>query len=124
MKSLGKNISQFRKLKGLTQHDLAERLNIHQSMVTRWEKDQVQPKSATLERLSEALEVPVEELLSAQEQGTRKTTIRGLSNPELADLLGQVHQLDPVDQEALRAVLDAMLTKRRIRDMVSVKISA
>jgi len=122
--SLGRKIAQLRKMKDLTQGDLAERLNIHQSMVTRWERDQVQPKSATLERLAEALEASVEELFASTEPSVKKTTIRGLENRHLADLLGQVHELDPSDQEALTAVLDAMLTKRRIRDMVGNRKSA
>ena len=124
--SLGRKVAQLRKLKDLTQGDLAERLNIHQSMVTRWERDQVQPKSSTLERLAEALETTVEELFVGvgAEPSVKKTTIRGLENRHLAELLGQVHELDPSDQEALTAVLDAMLTKRRIRDMVGDRKSA
>lgn len=122
--SLGRKIAQLRKMKDLTQGDLAERLNIHQSMVTRWERDQVQPKSSTLERLAEALETTVEDLFSENENGAQKTTIRGLANRQLAELLSQVHELDAGDQEALTAVLDAMLTKRRIRDMVGSRKSA
>lgn len=123
--SLGRKIAQLRKMKDLTQGDLAERLNIHQSMVTRWERDQVQPKSSSLERLAEALDTTVESLFSGLESGAvKKTTIRGLANNQLAELLSQVHELDAADQEALTAVLDAMLTKRRIRDMVGSRKSA
>jgi len=124
--SLGRKIAQLRKLCDITQSELAERLNIHQSMVTRWERDQVQPKSATLERLAQALGTSVEELFPEQDsQGAqKKATNRGLSNERLAKLLGQVHELDAADQEALTAVLDAMLTKRRIRAMVNERAAS
>lgn len=124
--TLGKKIAHLRRLKDLTQRDLAERLQIHQSMVTRWEKDQVEPKSTTLERLADALEVPVEELFRETNQATTKARVQiaELENPQLAELLGQVHELDPTDQDALRAVLDAMLTKRRIQAMVGARKSA
>ena len=124
--TLGQKISRLRKLKGLTQGEIANRLNIHQSMVTRWERDQVQPKSDTLKRLAEALETSIEELLDGDEvPGAKKSaTIRGLHNRQLAELLSQVSELDEVDQQALAAVLDAMLTKRRIQDMVSSRKSA
>jgi len=123
--SLGRKIAQLRKMKDLTQGELAEKLNIHQSMVTRWEKDQVQPKSSSIQRLAEALDASVEDLLHNDEVSPqKKATIRGLENTGLVELLGQVHQLDAGDQEALRAVLDAMLTKRRIQDMVGNRKSA
>jgi transcriptional regulator with XRE-family HTH domain len=123
--SLGRKISQLRKLKDLTQGELAERLNIHQSMITRWERDQVQPKSSTLERLAKALDTSVEELFSGSEGvPSKKTSLRSLDNRRLAELLGQIHELDPVDQEALTAVLDAMLTKSRIRSMVGERKTA
>ena len=123
--SLGRKIAQLRNERGMTQRDLADRLDINQSMVTRWEKDQVQPKSSTLERLAQALEVTVEELFPDSETDTaRPTTIRGLANRELAELLSQVNELDSTDQMALQAVLEAMLTKRRIQTMVGSRKTA
>lgn len=124
--TLGQKIAQMRKLKGLTQGEIADRLNIHQSMVTRWERDQVQPKSSTLERLAAALETSIEELFDGDDAptATKTATIRGLHNRQLAQLLSQVSELDEVDQQALAAVLDAMLTKRRIQHMVSTRKSA
>jgi transcriptional regulator with XRE-family HTH domain len=67
MMTLGKKIALTRKLKGITQRQLAEKLHIDPAMVTRWEKDQVHPKSSTLQRLADALELSADELASTKE---------------------------------------------------------
>jgi hypothetical protein len=48
----------------------------------------------------------------------------GIGNQELVNLLSQVPELESDEQEALRLVLDAMLTKRRIQHMVGPRKSA
>lgn len=61
--SLGKTIAKFRKERGFTQVELAEKLGVHQSHITRWESDRVRPRQQTLTKLAECLDSSVEELL-------------------------------------------------------------
>ena len=109
--SLGSKIIAFRKQKGLSQGELAEMLNIHQSMVTRWEKDKVQPRPESLNRLAEILGISPDELFGA------KSAMR-LQDPKLSELLGQLHKLSPKDLEALTSVIEAMLTKARVQEAI------
>ena len=122
--TLGKKIAVTRKLRGLTQRELAALIHIDAAMVTRWEQDKAQPKSSTLQKLSEVLEVPVEELLNSNEVEFSKKLFTKIDNQELVELLGQVSELGPEEQEALRLVLDCMLTKRRLQSLVATKKSA
>lgn len=115
--SLGTRIVLFRKQRGMSQGRLAELLNIHQSMVTRWEKDQVQPKQEKLLKLAQIFEVRPEELLSASGDGIRYAT-QSLDDPKLIELLGQLHRLSGKDLEALKSVLEAMLTRARVQDAI------
>jgi len=59
----GQRIKAARKRAGLTQKELGERLGITYQTVAQWENDLRNPKYDTLERLADALDVPLEVLL-------------------------------------------------------------
>lgn len=60
---LNKNISALRKSKGLSQQELAVRLNVVRQTVSKWERGLSVPDSDMLLSLSEVLEAPVSTLL-------------------------------------------------------------
>ena len=59
----GENLKTLRKNKGITQEELAARLNIVRQTVSKGEKGQSVPDSEMLVRLAEIFEVPVSQLL-------------------------------------------------------------
>ena len=65
-KSIGEVISTLRKEKGMTQKELADKLNITDKAVSKWERDISFPDTATIPKLAEILEVSVEELMNAK----------------------------------------------------------
>lgn len=65
-KSMGEIISTLRKEKGMTQKELADKLNITDKAVSKWERDISLPDTATIPKLAEILEVSVEELMNAK----------------------------------------------------------
>lgn len=60
---LSENIQAIRKSKGLSQEELAVKLNVVRQTVSKWEKGLSVPDADLLISLSEALEVPVSTLL-------------------------------------------------------------
>ena len=60
---LSENIKALRKSKGLSQEELAVKLNVVRQTVSKWEKGLSVPDSEMLITLSEALETPVSTLL-------------------------------------------------------------
>ncbi|MGE0494382.1 MAG: helix-turn-helix domain-containing protein [Vulcanimicrobiota bacterium] len=72
--SLGRTISDLRKKKGLTQVELAEKLGVHQSHITRWESDRVRPRQSTLANLAEVLDCSIEELLVGGKEALASTS--------------------------------------------------
>lgn len=72
----GKAIVQLRKEKGLTQRELADRLNVSDKAVSRWETGRNYPDIEILQNLAAVLEVPVGDLL----QGELKLTKKKVSN--------------------------------------------
>lgn len=66
------NLKALRKQKGITQEDLAARLNVVRQTVSKWEKGLSVPDSELLIRLAEALEVPVSQLLGFKIEAEEK----------------------------------------------------
>ena len=60
---IGENIKKFRKESGLSQQELADLVKIHQSNVSRWEKDISRPDYETLIKLAEVLGVTINDIL-------------------------------------------------------------
>lgn len=57
--TIGENIKSLRKMRGITQEDLGNMLGVSGSMIAQYETGKRNPKHSTLEKLSQALEVPV-----------------------------------------------------------------
>ena len=65
-KSMGEIISTLRKEKGMTQKELADKLNLTDKAVSKWERDLACPDTQTLPKVAELLGVSIEELLRAK----------------------------------------------------------
>lgn len=65
-KTLGEMISTLRKEKNMTQNDLAEKMNVTDKAVSKWERNLSCPDVNSIPKLAEILNISVEELLNAQ----------------------------------------------------------
>ena len=65
---LQENIKAFRKDRGLTQEELAIRVNVVRQTVSKWEKGLSVPDADTLQKIAEILEVSVSQLLGREEE--------------------------------------------------------
>ena len=65
-KSIGKFIAVLRKSKGMTQQDVADRLNVSNKAVSRWERDECAPDLSVIPALAEMFEVTCDELLRGE----------------------------------------------------------
>ena len=80
MKSIGKTIASLRKKKGYTQQELAEKMNVTDKAVSKWERDLSYPDINTIARLADVLEVPVNDLLNTKMQNGVVTKNKSLVN--------------------------------------------
>ena len=76
---LSENIKAIRKSKGLSQQELAIKLNVVRQTVSKWEQGLSVPDSDLLISLSEALETPVSTLLGETVEETEADTVKALS---------------------------------------------
>ena len=80
MKSIGETIASLRKAKGMTQNELAEKMNVTDKAVSKWERDLSCPDVNTISKLADILDVSVEELLKAKKKDEANTKIKDLVN--------------------------------------------
>ena len=76
---LNENIKAIRKSKGLSQQDLADKLNVVRQTISKWEQGLSVPDSNLLIVLSEALETPVSTLLGETVAEIEADEIKALS---------------------------------------------
>ncbi len=87
-KTIGQFIAILRKANGLTQQDLADRLNVSNKAVSRWERDESAPDITLIPALAELLGVTCDELL----KGERITYEQQIEKKEVK-VEKQVHSL-------------------------------
>lgn len=85
MNSLGQNISMLRKKRGLSQAQLAEKLDIGTSTLGMYETDKREPSYETLLNIANFFNKSVDELLG------RKTSSSNISDADLDTLLDNAH---------------------------------
>ena len=72
----GKAIVKLRKEKGFTQKELADKLNVSDKAVSRWETGKNYPDIETLQQLAAVLDVSVNDLLSGELKLAKKVSKR------------------------------------------------
>ena len=80
MKSIGETIAYLRKQKGMTQNELAEKMNVTDKAVSKWERDLYCPEVNSISKLADILGVSVEELLKAKKKDDSNTKLKDLIN--------------------------------------------
>jgi transcriptional regulator with XRE-family HTH domain len=112
--NLASSIRTLRLRSGLSQRQLAGRMSVPRTYVSKIENEKATPTLSSLERLARALEVTVPDLLSGGERN-RQEEIRDLVKDQfIADLVPWVGQLNGMQLSSVLAqVRDLTLRPRR-----------
>ena len=65
-KTIGQFIAALRKANGMTQQDVADRLNVSNKAISRWERDECAPDITLIPALAEMFGVTCDELLKGE----------------------------------------------------------
>lgn len=82
---LSENLKNLRKIKGITQEELAIRLNVVRQTISKWEKGLSVPDADTLIKLADFFEVSVSELLGSTVEKEADSNI-------IADQLSRINE--------------------------------
>lgn len=103
--TLGERLARFRRERGLTQVELAQRLGIAQPVVSDYERGELRLHGQLIVKLTAILGVTSEELL-----GLKKPTSNGaIKNRRLLRRLQAIDRLPRRDQQALLRTIDRFL---------------
>lgn len=104
LETLGQRIRHYRKLKGLTQKQLAELIGVKHNSVSDWERDENRPYADTFELLLSALEVDANTLLGweTSEQIKKEAEVLAeqiINNPKIKKALPIISNLNDEDMD-------------------------
>lgn len=112
-KTIGAFIAALRKANGMTQRDLAERLNVSDKTVSRWERDDGAPDLALIPVIAEIFDVSCDELL----RGERRPPAERGENPDRSETA-------PRGEKQRQHLLKCALSQYRNHCWIALLISA
>lgn len=99
---------------GLSQRQLAARMSVPRTYVSKIENEKATPTLSSLERLAKALEVTVPDLLSGGERNRQQEVRELMQDPFIAEMLPFVSQLNGMQMSSiLTQVRDLTIRPRR-----------
>src|SRR5436305_766396 len=112
--NLATSIRSLRLRNGLSQRQLAGRMGVPRTYVSKIENEKATPTLSSLERLARALEVTVPDLLSGGERNRQEEVNELIKDQIIAELLPFVSQLNGMQMSSILAqVRDLTLRPRR-----------
>ena len=117
--NLATSIRSLRLRSGLSQRQLAGRMSVPRTYVSKIENEKATPTLSSLERLARALEVTVPELLSGGEKNRQDEISELMKDQFIAEILPFVSQLErdaDVEHPDPGAGLDGAAEKNRVED--------
>ncbi len=109
---LSKNLKQIRKEKGLHQSTVAEKSGVIASTYSRIESCQVSPNLSTLEKLADAMEVPLERFFK-QDTNAKKSLIEKLE---------MIESMEEYNRSVVEVMIDTVLEKDKLEKQQNMKM--
>jgi transcriptional regulator with XRE-family HTH domain len=112
--NLANSIRSLRLRSGLSQRQLAGRMSVPRTYVSKIENEKATPTLSSLERLARALEVTVPDLLTGGERNRQEEVRELMEDQFIADILPYVAQLNGMQMSSiLTQVRDLTVRPRR-----------
>jgi transcriptional regulator with XRE-family HTH domain len=113
-KTIGGFISALRKANGMTQKELAEKLNVSDKTVSRWECDDSVPDLSIIPVIAEIFDITCDELL----RGERKSPLEREVQNSSSDM-----ELSPKGEKQRQRILSAGISKYKAHTFISIGIA-
>lgn len=111
-KTMGSFIAALRKANGMTQKDLAEKLNVSDKSVSRWERDEGAPDLSLIPVIAEVFGITCDELLRGERKPESQRQESAAEEP-----------LTPKADKQRQRLLKASITKYRSRMLIAAAIA-
>ena len=105
----GQRIATLRKERGMSQSDLADRLDMSRAMVTYYERKAINPTADVIQRIADALGVSIDSLLA--DDNANRTRQRPGPASQFEQQLAEVRRLPRSKQKFVADFLDTFLQR-------------
>jgi transcriptional regulator with XRE-family HTH domain len=112
MSDLSSRIQQLRKQLGISQQELAARVQASKSMINRYETKNVQPPADILNRIADVLNTSVDFLINGDSEEKAKATLK---NSELLNTLKEIDVMPENEQNMLLHYVNAYIRDFKAR---------
>lgn len=119
-------IKEYREMRGLTQQQLADKIEVQRNSISRYENGGREPDPATLIKLAKALNTTVDSLLVGEEEttsGRQKKEDVGVLLDRTLDMLKDEGSVQfngrMLDSDAKQLLLDSLQSNIRLTDELS-----
>ncbi|MDE6579045.1 MAG: helix-turn-helix domain-containing protein [Ruminiclostridium sp.] len=123
--SIGQFIAALRRANGMTQQDVADRLNVSNKAVSRWERDECAPDISLIPAIAEMFNVTCDEILKGQRiidpyavYGNKED-----SEEENGERQDKQEKKDPRVQKQVKGLVNRTLSKFKTMNYISLAIS-
>jgi len=97
---------------------LADKIHIHVTHLSKMENGHLLPSIDIVQRLMKVFAVSADNLLNDSED-----SVVEMQNHELNEQLMLINQLDEDEKNALIKIINSMLTKKRMKDLLDGKVT-
>jgi len=106
------NLKKIRNEQGISQEELAKKINIHSVQFSRYERGQTQPSIEIVEKIANALNVSIDLLVFGSNEKMAEQTIK---DRELLTMFKKMQFLNKKQQETVKDFLSAFLLKLELQ---------
>lgn len=110
--NFGDTLKKVREAKGLSQKELAGLLDMPQPQYSRIESGKTDPSFTTLERIVQALKISLSDFFQANEIFSETNT----HDKTLLEKLRLLDSLDDAEKSSIYTLIDALVSKKRLKD--------
>ncbi len=111
MDSFGKKIFELRKTKKISQSELAKRLNTSNSVIGRYERDEMTPSIEAAKKIAKILDTTVGYLLGETQE------INIFKNPVMLRRWNDIERMNEEDKQNVLFTIDAMIQRIKLRNI-------
>jgi transcriptional regulator with XRE-family HTH domain len=114
--TLGDRITELRKAKAWSQSELAKKIGVSYTQMSRYEIKGVQPPANIINKLADALGTSIDFLISGDKDEKVKAS---LEDAELLQQFKAVEQFSDDDKTVVKKLIDAFIVKKQLQLMAS-----
>ncbi len=109
MTDLGKRIQELRKKSGLSQSQLAQKINVSYPQMSRYEIKGVQPPADVLKKMADVFGVSIDYLVNGDTEEKAKATLK---DTKLLRLFKAVEDMNDKDKDTVSELINAFIFQR------------